>query len=387
MTLQDPLNLLDSQWRGDGDTWQVWTPGRVNLIGEHIDYHGLAVMPMALTRGIRVAFRTRNDSTIRAVSGNGYGARDFVWEKRLQPSVAGDWENYLKAAAQAVGDRWGVGRGVDAAVASDLPSAAGLSSSTALLVSFTLGLLHANGIRATFEELMDVLPEGEYFVGTRGGGMDHAAVLGSMRGCASRIEFVPLSLTPVPVPDGWRFIVAHCMTRAEKSGAVKEEYNSRRVAGSNAIRKLGLPNYHEAIAGGDGLERLSASLDAGMERDAFLHVASEALRVRAAHHAMSQGDAASFGQLLNESHASLRDRLRVSCPALDALVGCAMECGALGARLTGAGFGGCAVIFTPAAGVEPIREQLKARYYAKHAHFDEQMHLITAEAGAGALTI
>jgi galactokinase len=104
---------------------------------------------------------------------------------------------------------------VDAAVCSDLPPAAGLSSSSALLVAFTLGLLWANRRQATFEELMEVLPEGEYFVGTRGGGMDHAACLASREGCASLIEFVPLSVRAVPVPDDWSFLVAHSLTTAE----------------------------------------------------------------------------------------------------------------------------------------------------------------------------
>jgi len=134
-------------------------PGRVNLIGEHIDYHGLPVLPMALGRRIRVAFRPRTDRLIRAIS-EGYGRREFEWTSELTPVPAGDWENYLRAAAQAVGGKWGVGAGLDAAIASDLPPAAGLSSSSALIVAFTLALLRANGLRATFEELMEVLPEG-----------------------------------------------------------------------------------------------------------------------------------------------------------------------------------------------------------------------------------
>ena len=96
--------------------------------------------------------------------------------------TAGDWENYIKAAAQAVEGKWKMLYGIDAAVTGDLPPAAGLSSSSALLVAFTLALLRANGVEASFEELMEVLPEGEYFVGTRGGGMDHAAVLGCRAG-------------------------------------------------------------------------------------------------------------------------------------------------------------------------------------------------------------
>src|ERR1035438_1763865 len=206
----------------------VSAPGRVNLIGKHIDYNGLPVLPIAIRRSVRVAFRARPDRRIRAVSAGGYGVRDFAWTADLTPTAAGDWENYLRAAACAVGRKWGTGRGVDAAIVSDLPPAAGLSSSSALIVAFTLSLLRANAAAPTFEELMEVLPEGEQFVGTRGGGMDHAASLASQTGCASLIEFDPLAVRPVPIPPDWAFLVAHSLTAAEKSGAVRQQYNACR---------------------------------------------------------------------------------------------------------------------------------------------------------------
>ena len=201
----DPRVLLAETFGPSGPGREpalVSAPGRVNLIGEHIDYHGLAVLPMAMRRSVRVAFRARADHLIRAVSAGGYGVREFAWTADLAPTGGGDWENYLRAAACAVDRKWGTGRGVDAAIVSDLPPAAGLSSSSALLVAFTLSLLGANGAAPTFEELMEVLPEGEQFVGTRGGGMDHAASLASQAGCASLIEFDPLAVRPVPVPRG-----------------------------------------------------------------------------------------------------------------------------------------------------------------------------------------
>ena len=122
-----------------------------------------------------------------SIARSAYAPRQFEWRSDLTPVTAGDWENYLRAAALAVSRKWGVGLGVDAVITSDLPSAAGLSSSSALIVAFALALLRANGWSATFEELMEILPEGEHFVGTRGGGMDHAAAL------ASRWEGIVLS--------------------------------------------------------------------------------------------------------------------------------------------------------------------------------------------------
>jgi galactokinase len=193
----------------------VWAPGRVNLIGEHIDYHGLPVLPMALRRCVQVTYGPRADRRIVAESAS-YGRREFEWSEHLTPVAAGDWENYLRAAAQAIGGKWGVMRGVTATVTSDLPAAAGLSSSSALLVAFTLALLEANGRNTSFEELMEILPDGEQFVGTRGGGMDHAAALGSKAGCATLVEFAPVAVRHIPVPRDWAFLVAHSLQTAEK---------------------------------------------------------------------------------------------------------------------------------------------------------------------------
>ena len=344
---------------GPGEMFVVSAPGRVNLIGEHIDYHGLAVLPMALRRRIRVAFRPRTDNRIRAVSA-GYGTREFDWTPELAPAPAGDWENYLRAAAQAVARQWGPGVGVDAAVLSDLPAAAGLASSSALIVAFTLALLGANRRRATFEELMEALPAGEQFVGTRGGGMDHAASLDSRQGCASLIHFHPLSLRAIPVPEDWGFLVAHCLKTAEKSGAAREAFNARRAAGASALARMGMESFESVGCRGQNSWQAKAPAPQGRpafesfvgqtlssvnlvgqtlssvnlpsaERNAFDHVTGEARRVASAVDALERADALLFGRLLLESHASLRDVLQVSCPELDRLVEAAMESGALGA--------------------------------------------------------
>jgi len=359
----------------------VSVPGRVNLIGEHVDYHNLPVLPMAIQRRIRIAFRPRGDRRIRVVSGGGFGEGEFDWTPKLEPVAAGDWVNYLRAAAQAVADRWGAGKGIDAAIVSDLPPAAGLSSSSALLTGFTLALLQANGVRATFEELMEVLPEGEYFVGTRGGGMDHAAVLASRPGSALLVHFAPVTVAAVPVPRDWAFLVAHSLTTAEKSGAIRAEYNARRMAGSRALEKLGFSSFAAALAG----PQPSVTALSDEERRSFRHVVSEARRVNDAVAALRNGDIGEFGRLLDASHESLRDDLRVSSPALDELVAAAREAGALGARLTGAGFGGCAVILSKAADRERVAAGLAERYYSGRDGFDPAVHLIAAEPSAGAL--
>jgi len=363
----------------------VSVPGRVNLIGEHIDYHGLPVLPMALQRRVNVAFRPSADGQVRAVS-TCYGEREFPLCSNPQPGPAGDWSNYLKAAMQAAATRWKLTIGLDAAVVSDLPPAAGLSSSSALLVGFTLALLETNGFHPTISELMDILPEGEQFVGTRGGGMDHAAVLACQAGCALRIQFEPLDLSAIPIPSGWSFLVAHSLTTAEKSGAVNAEYNARRTAGISGLQKLGLSSYRQAIntySLGE-LTAFAARLP-DLECRSFLHVVTEAFRVEECLAALRSGDICDFGRLLIASHASLRDQLLVSHPSLDELVQSALDAGAMGARLTGAGFGGCAIILSNLEDRHRLRSELVTRYYAKHSGFDPEKHLFFATPSAGAL--
>jgi galactokinase len=215
---------------------------------------------------------------------------------------------------------------------------------------------------------MDVLPDGEQFVGTRGGGMDHAAVLACKTGCALLVEFAPLVLKSVPIPDSWQIIIAHSLTTAEKSGAAREAFNSRRLASQSALEKTraGL-NLNEDEAG------------------AFRHVTSEENRVAAAVDALKRSDEKLFGRLLCDSHRSLRDDLRVSNAALDELVDAAMRNGALGARLTGAGFGGCAIVFCEKSDRDRVAQGLISDFYAERNGFDRETHLIFAEPSAGAL--
>ena len=281
---------------------------------------------------------------------------------------------------------------MDAAIASDLPAAAGLSSSSALLTAVLLALLRIHDIQPRFDELMSILPEAEQFVGTRGGAMDHAAVLASRAGHALLVDFDPLEIVHIAIPADWSFLIAHSLSHAEKSGAVLAEYNARRRAGENALRKLAFSSYRSAsqkYGMGELVEMAAGQASLGnlseAEMLAFQHVASEAVRVAGAVSALRNSDNVAFGLLLNASHASLRSKLRVSTPDLDRLVDLALEAGALGARLSGAGFGGCAVVFCAAGKKDTVREALLARYYSGRPDFDPASHLIDAVPSAGAL--
>jgi len=369
---------------GSESSLALSVPGRVNLIGEHIDYHNLPVLPIAIQKRIVMAFQPHADRAIRAISHLAADPAEFPLSSPFTSGPPGHWSNYVQAAACAIETRHKLARGIDAFVASDLPLASGLSSSSALLVAFSLALLRANEIEMTLQELTDVLPDGEQLVGTRGGAMDHVAILASRTGFATRINsFLPLEIDYVRVPPEWRFLVAHSLVNAEKSGALRAEYNARRTAGTRAIEKLGFASYREAIAKCD--EHCAAALAEEHERSAFLHVTGEARRVQDASVALRGRDIATFGRLLCESHASLRDRLRVSVPEIDRLVDLAVRAGALGARLTGAGFGGCIVCLCMDENVERVRARLVETYYTGRADFEENNHLFVAEPSEGAL--
>src|SRR6266699_3774437 len=295
----------------------VRAPGRVNLIGEHIDYCGLPVLPMALSRGVRIAFERRADRGTRLVNADArFAPSFFTIETSIPPAPAGDWSNYARAAAQALAQRCPDLRGVDALVQSDLPIAAGLSSSSALVVALALALLHANRVTVPPLELMELLAQGERYVGTAGGGMDQAIILGARAGCASRIDFRPLRLTPTPVPAGWQFIVAWSLVHAEKSGAARQSYNERTRQCDEARRlvatRLGQRediNYPALLAAAPVEQLLEVAGATGSDVLArrFRHVVTEGIRVRQAEAAMAAHDLAACGLLLDASHQSLRD--------------------------------------------------------------------------------
>src|SRR3954463_15999729 len=232
-------------------------------------------------------------------------------------------------------------------------------------------------------ELMQVLPDAEHFVGTRGGGMDHAAILGSTEGCALRVKFQPLALSPIPIPEDWCFLVAHSLTNAAKSAGVRQEYNSRQQAGRAALLKVGDACYSELLENTAGVPLESLT---DPEKRAFDHVLSEGRRVGQAVEALRSADYDRFGRLLVASHASLRDDLKVSSTALDQLVEKAMEAGAGGARLTGAGFGGCVIILSRPDNLDSVVNGLLDSYYKRMPAFNSERHLFIVKPSRGALS-
>jgi galactokinase len=374
----------------------VRAPGRVNLIGEHTDYNGLPVLPMAIQRRITMLIRPNTDSRVRVASLQRLlEPRTFELGAEIPPYDWGDWGNYPKAAGQALVREHGDLRGWDALLSSDLPVASGLSSSSALVIACALALVHVNGVELDRVRLAELMAAGERYVGLQGGGMDQAISLGGLAGHAARIEFDPLVLTPCKVPDDWRFVVAYSLKQAPKSCSAKETYNRRtrecREALDLVAAALELGDAPEsyrrlmqAAAVDELLDVASRALRPTLLKR-FRHVVTEGARLDAAQVALAGADRERFGQLMHESHVSLRDDYEVSSAGLDELVQISETAGAAGARLTGAGMGGCAIALSDEAGVDAVLAALAERYYRARTYqggLDDHLFVALPSAGA-----
>ena len=398
--MMDPLTDRFEERYGAAPTHLARAPGRVNLIGEHIDYAGLPVFPMALQREVRIAFRPREDGlVVAATTDEGYLPCQFRVEKDIEPFPDGDWGNYLKAAVRGMALGFEIDRGFDALVDSSVPVAAGLSSSAALVIATALAVAASNDLDPDPIALAERMAEAEQYVGTRGGGMDQAISLGGRAGCAARVDFAPLRLTPIPVPQGWSFVVAHSLVQAHKSGGAREGYNRRRAETEEALQRvtaeLELPEEEvhsyrdllDRVSGPEALVGARECLDGDLLKR-FRHVVTEGARVVRAEAAMRAGSLNGFGQLMNGSHASLAEDYEVSIPELDELVELAREAGAVGARLTGAGMGGCIVALCAQPDTAAVLSHLSERYYTRRRR-DEELSDVLFEAvpSEGASTV
>jgi galactokinase len=373
------------------DRFTVLAPGRVNLIGEHVDYCELPVLPMAIQFGIRLTARARRDARVEVRSATMPGPRRFDIGTDIPPLPRGDWGNYVQAAAQALSREVGSLTGMDAHVEGDLSVAVGLSSSSALVVASALALLRANGRTMDPLALASLLAQGEHYVGTAGGGMDQAIIVGARSGHAAEIAFSPLRLRHVPLPPAWAIVVASSMQHAEKSGAVQVEYNARgedsRAARAAVAARLGVAgaSYPALLASFTIPQLLDAAqaLEPRLLRR-FRHVVTEGDRVPRAVRALEVGDLPAFGALLDASHASLAQDYDVSTPALDELAVIARSAGAAGARLTGAGFGGSIVAVASSGNAAQVMAALQREYYAPRGVIPQPTQLFIARPSAGA---
>ena len=404
----------------DARLFAVRGPGRVNLIGEHTDYSGLPVLPVAIDRSTVVVASANATREIELYNVDSrWPARRFDLERQIPPYRTGDWANYVKAAVQGVIDHFTIDnlRGASMAVDGRVPPAAGLSSSAALTVSAALAFMAVNGLELDPLESAAMIARSEWYVGTRAGGMDQAASILGRRNHALFIEFDPIRVRAVKMPANAAIVVADSREVADKSGKVRAEYNRRVVECGLAARLLGralkldgvrilgdvvravpdwkaaelievlavtaparvgtdlkdvlpavatLNNPLEAELPGEGATRVV--LDPGRPLEILKrarHVLTETERVIRAVVALEAGRLREMGELMNLSHRSLAEDFECSTERLDALVECARRGGALGARLTGAGFGGSIVALCERDAAAAVIDAIDRGYYAR----------------------
>jgi galactokinase len=369
-------------------------------MGEHVDYNGLAVVPLALQREARVAFRARSDGLVVLHDVDPeFPPIEFEIAPGIPQGPAGHWENYVKAPAHELARRYAIWRGFDGVLHSDVPVAAGLSSSSAIVNAVGLALAWINEVPVEERAFAEMMADAERYTGTRGGGMDQAISLGARTGCAAKITFNPLRLQHVPIPDDWSFVVADSGVRAEKSGAAKNTYNQRRSECEDALSHLieavvrthrlgtvplNYPALLRAIPTDQVLEMAEDVLRGNVLRR-LRHVVTEAARVDMAVDRLRGADHTGFGTLMDASHGSLRTDFHVSTAELDDLAAIAREGGAAGARLTGAGLGGCIVALADRTTVGTVLETLVGEYYEPRKltdKLDQRVFVAVPSAGA-----
>lgn len=380
-------------------------PGRVNLIGEHIDYHDLPVFPMAIQRQVYLAFRCRDDGFVRIRSvSEDFEEVEFEIGREITANLPGHWGNYLKAPANELARRFAVSHGFDGVLVSDIPIAAGLSSSSALVNVVGLALAEVNGLELETLPFADMMADAERYTGTRGGGMDQAVSIGGKARYAAQIEFGPLKIRHILVPEKWRFVIANSGVRVEKSGYAMSAYNARRDESEHALRIItktaserglihsqvtGYSDVLEILGEDIAIEIAEAELEGTLLRR-FRHVVTEAVRVGKAIGLMVSEDIQAFGSLMDASHRSLRVDYEVSSVELDELVVACREAGAVGARLTGAGFGGSVIMITEQEKVDEVLEGLSQGYYGPRGirtDTDQSHFVAKPSAGASIITL
>ena len=325
----------------------VSAPGRVNLIGEHTDYNDGHVLPCAVGRRVAVAIGHGNDELYSA---------DFDEKRLVNEEKEGSWSDYPRGVIWTVKQvGYEVGN-INATFAGNVPLGSGLSSSAAIEAATLLALDALFGLGIGRKEMASLCMQTENeFVGVQSGIMDQYASLLCKEGHALLVDCRSLEEEHVPLDlenAGLSLLV--CDTRVERELG-DTGFNDRQETTARAAKTLGLQALRDASK--EDLERLS-----GDELKRARHVITEQGRVMKAVAALKNEDFETFGRLLYESHASLRDDYEVSIPELDTFVEVAEETGALGAKVTGAGWGGCAVALVPTSKAEGLADNARQRF-------------------------
>ena len=341
----------------------VQAPGRVNLIGEHTDYNEGFVFPVAIDRWVVVAVRSRADSLVRIYS----AMHEEVTEFRVDdvPDAQGNWADYPKGVVREFQKLGHSLCGFDAAIVGNVPMGAGLSSSAAVEMAVGKGIVVLNSIEISGPDLALLGQRSEnHFVGVNCGIMDQFISANGRAGHALFLDCRDLSFELVPLfGDDVQIVICNSgVTR----GLTDSAYNDRRSACESGVSRLARAMGADVGALRDvSMEVLDAYGDALSETvlKRCRHVIAENERTQRAVALLKDGDLSGFGQLMVASHESLRDDYEVSGKELDLLVEIALNVpGVLGARMTGAGFGGCTVNIVERDAVSTLTDAINGRY-------------------------
>ena len=328
---------------GDEPDLVAAAPGRVNLIGEHIDYSEGFVLPFAIKDRTLVAARKRDDSIVRVASAQRRNKIITVDINEVKPGLKGEWERY------ALGVLWsmGVKSGVDLLIDGHVPLGAGLSSSAALECSVATAMNHLFDMGFSLEELARLTQKAEnQYVGVPCGIMDQSVSLMATNGFALLLDCRDLSTRNIPFDVASHGLELLIIDTQAHHALTDGGYAERRASCESVAAKLGVKSMRELTR-----EQLDSSRDKLSESEYIRarHAVTEMKRVLDCVEALASEDFTQVGQLLNQSHNSLRDDYTVSCPELDTAVEASLAAGALGARMVGGGFGGSAIALIQAS--------------------------------------
>lgn len=340
-------------------------PGRVNLIGEHTDYNLGFVMPAAIDLYCSVAIAPRRDRELHVYSAQ--FAEKFVCDLELpSPSPRGDWSDYVIGTAIALENSGRRLRGANLVVSGDVPLGSGLSSSAAIEVSTGAALLNVSGHTIDRMQLALACQRAENeFVGARCGIMDQFISAHGQTGHALMLDCRSLEATALPIPADLRLLVSNTGVKHQHAAG---EYNARRRQCEEGVRLLSsaLPDLQSLRDVGAAQLEQHKHLLPDLTYKRCQHVVTENERVLQMANALTNGNLASVGKLMADSHRSLRDDYDVSCAELDTMVEIAAGLpGVIGARMTGGGFGGCTVNLVDAPAADSVERELAAQYQAR----------------------
>ncbi|MBT2248503.1 galactokinase [Arthrobacter sp. BHU FT2] len=331
--------------------WQA--PGRVNLIGEHTDYNEGFVLPFAIDRAARVAVGPRADSTVRLLSTYGDHGTVTASLDSLEPGSAKGWTKYPLGVMWALRERGIDVPGIDLLLDSDVPLGAGLSSSHAIECAVVTALNDLTGAGLAAEDMVLATQRAENdFVGAPTGIMDQSASLRGAKGHAVFLDCRDQNASLVPFETEPAALVLLVIDTKVQHSHADGGYASRRASCELGAEVMGVKALRDLQVG--DLEEASGLLDAVTFRR-VRHVVTENERVLQTVERLSAEGPGAIGALLDASHASMRDDFEISCPELDLAVDTARANGAIGARMTGGGFGGAAIALTPAAAEQAVR--------------------------------